>query len=463
VKILIPLFALVQLSSANASLVGIMDSGTDISHKDLTSKTWINVKEKAGSTIDLDSDGLPGDINGWDFTENSAKVFNDKYNFLITDDVKTFFNNYSKYELGQLTNSSPELAWLKTHTQDQDLMNKVNFVGEYIHGTHVAGISALNNGSVKILAMKIIPTVYKEYQKVDPAAPKGDTNPPAETTPLKTVDEFIAEVQESAATQITEMVGLHAIINFHKVDVVNQSFGIGYNDAVNFIHAGFVTEVQREPTKDEMDKIVNGYFAVLMQEGPKMFAAAPNTIFAIAAGNDSSNNDLNSDYPADIPAENKIVVAATVGYKSLADFSNYGATRVDVAAPGVAILSTAPTNTYIALSGTSQATPFVTNIVAAMKDVNPALSVRDLKTIVLGTVDVKTWLKGKVKTSGIVNKARALKAAELAKTQTVDLAVSKARTLVADVLVEKSFSHKPSGLAFNFKPIRPSLLIKQLH
>jgi subtilisin family serine protease len=193
-----------------------------------------------------------------------------------------------------------------------------------------------------------------------------------------------------------------------------------------------------------------------------MFEAASNTLFVIAAGNDSSNNDLYPDYPANIQADNKIVVAATLGYKSFANFSNYGATKVDVAAPGVAITSTAPTNAYIPLSGTSQATPYVTNIIAAMKDANPALSARDLKAIVLGTVDVKSWLIGKVKTSGIVNKTRALKAAKLSMTQGVDLAISQSRVEVADVLVPKSFSAKPSGLNFIFKPIRPSLLVPKL-
>ncbi len=437
-----------------------MDSGTDISHKDLAPKAWINRFEQIGSTVDLDNDGLPGDINGWDFTENSPKVFNDKYNYLITDDVKTFFSYYSHYEMGKST--SAELVWLKSHNQDQDLMNKVNFIGGYIHGTHVAGISALNNSQAKILAMKIIPTVYTELVKVDPNAPKVAPNPNKDNTEVtKTFDEYKAEVVDSAAQQITEMIGLHTIINQHKVDVVNQSFGIGYGDATNFIQSGFIAEIKRVPTKEEMDTLLKAYFGQIMLDGPKMFAAAPNTIFTIAAGNDSSNNDLFPDYPADIPADNKIVVAATLGYKSLADFSNFGATKVDVAAPGVAIISTAPTNTYIPLSGTSQATPYVTNIIAAMKDVNPALSARDLKAILVGTVDVKSWLKGKVKSSGIVNKPRALKAAQLAKTTTVDLAISNARVIIIDVPVEKSLSIKPAGLGFAFKPIRPSLLIKK--
>jgi len=460
VKILLPILALVQLTSANASLVGVMDSGTDLSHRDLTTKAWLNKKEKFGSKVDADGDGLPGNTNGWDFIENSPKVYNNKYNSFITADVKTFFNYYSKVELGTVTQQ--EMEWLRGHGTDQVFMNKVNFIGGYIHGTHCAGISVKNVNAAKILAMKVIPTVYEE--PVAPVQTNGQqqTPPPADTTPAKTIEEFKAELIQSADQQVEQMVGLHGIMNFHKVDVVNQSFGIGFGDAVNFIKAGFIDEVKREPTNAELGALVKTYFDRLLQEGPKMFSAAPETLFTIAAGNDESNNDLYPDYPADIQADNKIVVAATLGYKQLASFSNYGGTKVDVAAPGVAILSTAPTQAYIPLSGTSQATPYVTNIIAAMKDLNPALKARDLKDIVLGTVDVKNWLKGKVKTSGIVNKPRALKAAELAKTMTVDKAISMAKVTIADVPVEKSFTFgKKLNFNMNFKPVRPSLLIKK--
>lgn len=460
VKILIPLITLVQLTTANASLIGIMDSGTDISHKDLAAKAWVNKNEKVGSLVDLDNDGLPGDVNGWDFTARSATVFNNKYNGLITDDVKTFFNYYSMFELGKLTKTSPELLWLKAHTQDKVLMNKVDFVGSYIHGTHVAGISAINNSQAKIISFKIIPTVYKELQAVIPTAPKtGVINTPVDTTPGISVEEYTSKVLEDATGRIGQMEAIHGLLDFHGVDVVNQSFGIGFGDAVNFIKAGFIAEVKRMPTDAEIAAVVKQYFASLLANGPKMFEAAPSAVFVIAAGNDSLNNDLYPDYPASIQADNKIVVAATLGHKGLAEFSNYGATRVDVAAPGVAIISTAPTNTYIALSGTSQATPFVTNTIAAMKDLNPSLTAHDLKAIILGTVDVKPWLKGKVKTSGIVNKARALKAAELAKAQSVDLAISQAGAMVLDVAVEKSLVTKSKDLKIDFKPFRPSLLV----
>ena len=65
-------------------------------------------------------------------------------------------------------------------------------------------------------------------------------------------------------------------------------------------------------------------------------------IFVAAAGNESSNNDTTLTYPASYRLPNMIVVAASDQNDALATFSNYGATTVDLAAPGVNILSTAP-------------------------------------------------------------------------------------------------------------------------
>jgi subtilisin family serine protease len=68
----------------------------------------------------------------------------------------------------------------------------------------------------------------------------------------------------------------------------------------------------------------------------------PNTLFVVAAGNAANNNDLTPTYPCDYPAANLICVAATDKNDVLASFSNYGTTNVDLAAPGVEILSTWP-------------------------------------------------------------------------------------------------------------------------
>ncbi len=457
-KKLISLVTLLQLGSVSASVVAIMDTGVDISHKDLAPKTWVNKNERAGSLVDLDGSGLPGDINGWDFTEGSAKVFNDKYNYLVTDDVKKFYDLYAKYELKTI--NQLEFTWLQGAVANKTLMGQVDFVGGYSHGTHVGGIAAINNPKAQILSLKILPTVYEEAK----AAPVAKTPEQLEFdfAPGITVEEFRQAIIKEAVGQVEEMIGLNGYVGFHKADVVNQSFGIGFAQAVDFIKAGFVEAVKRQPTTQELGLMVGTYFLTFREIGPEMFKAAPNAVFVVAAGNDSSDNDLMPDYPADIQAPNKIVVAATLGYSEIAEFSNFGATKVDVAAPGVAINSTAPTNIQMPLSGTSQAAPFVANVIGLAKDVNPALGPIDLKSIVLKTVDVKVWLKGKVATSGIVNKARVLRAAELSKTMNVEVAIAKARAEVADVVSPKSFNKRRLGMNINYAPVRPSLLVKRI-
>ena len=463
-KKLITLATLLQLGAANASIVAIMDTGTDISHKDLAPKAWTNAKEKEGSTTDLDGSGLPGDIHGWDFTENSAKVFNDKYNHLITEDVKKFYALYAKYETK--TAVQADIDWLKTAVGNEAFMNQANFIGGYAHGTHVGGIATLNNNKAKVMSLKILPTVYEEL-KPGAAASAAEGKVPFQldlfdSFPTGTYAEYKAEVIKSAVDQVKQMIPLNGYLNFHKVDVVNQSFGIGFSAAVNFIAAGFIETQKREPTEQELTEMVVAYFLTLRKVGGEMFKVAPNTLFVIAAGNDTSDNDAYPDYPADIQAPNKIVVAATLGYSELAEFSNFGATRVDVAAPGVAIQSTSPTQIYLHMSGTSQAAPFVTNAISLAKDANPALKAMDIKSIILKTVDVKPWLQGKVATSGIVNKARVLRAAELSKTMNVEVAIEKAKVEIADVAIPKSSIAKARlpGMKINYRPVRPSLLVK---
>jgi len=65
-------------------------------------------------------------------------------------------------------------------------------------------------------------------------------------------------------------------------------------------------------------------------------------LFVAAAGNSSDDNDTNPFYPASYDLPNIVSVAATDHNDNLASFSNYGATSVDVGAPGVNILSSIP-------------------------------------------------------------------------------------------------------------------------
>jgi subtilisin family serine protease len=68
-------------------------------------------------------------------------------------------------------------------------------------------------------------------------------------------------------------------------------------------------------------------------------ARHPNTLFVVAAGNEANNNDVNATSPCTENNANLICVAATSPSEGLASFSNFGATTVDIGAPGTIVLS----------------------------------------------------------------------------------------------------------------------------
>ncbi|NIS68726.1 MAG: S8 family serine peptidase [Proteobacteria bacterium] len=85
----------------------------------------------------------------------------------------------------------------------------------------------------------------------------------------------------------------------------------------------------------------NGGFSQTLYDAIS-YANQDGCVFVAAAGNSGNNNDQVPFYPASFNLPNIIAVAATDHFDSLASFSNYGATAVDVAAPGVSIRSSVP-------------------------------------------------------------------------------------------------------------------------
>jgi subtilisin family serine protease len=137
------------------------------------------------------------------------------------------------------------------------------------------------------------------------------------------------------------------------------------------------------------------------------------TIFVTAAGNgdifgNGIDNDTTPFYPANYDLDNIVSVAATDANDFLATFSNYGATTVDIAAPGVDILSTLPGGGYGLNSGTSMATPHVAGVIALVRDLHPEWTYDQVIQQVLSTVDPLPQLVGLVATGGRLNAAAAV-------------------------------------------------------
>jgi thermitase len=142
------------------------------------------------------------------------------------------------------------------------------------------------------------------------------------------------------------------------------------------------------------------------------YAMAKGVLVVVAAGNNGSNNDRTKFFPATSDIANIISVAASDSSNNKASFSNFGPASVELAAPGVYIKSTAPSNgkkaSYQYLDGTSMASPHVTGVAALAWAAHPKWTWEQVReAVVASAVPNKHWDK-KTITGGIVNAANAV-------------------------------------------------------
>jgi subtilisin family serine protease len=129
-------------------------------------------------------------------------------------------------------------------------------------------------------------------------------------------------------------------------------------------------------------------------------AAKQNILFVAAAGNGGpdfigDDNDVVPNYPSNYATDVAVGSESAASYDAviavanitttggIASSSNFGDVTVDIGAPGSAIMSTYPQNTYESISGTSMATPHVSGAVALYKSMNPAASPQEIRNAIL--------------------------------------------------------------------------------
>ncbi len=140
-------------------------------------------------------------------------------------------------------------------------------------------------------------------------------------------------------------------------------------------------------------------------------ANAANILFIAAAGNGGAdgvgdNNDTTPHYPSSYDNANVIAVASITSSGAKSGFSNYGATSVDIGAPGSGIWSTLPNNStgaYGSYSGTSMATPHVTGGAALYAATHPGANAATIKNAILSSAVPTASLAGKCVTGGRLN------------------------------------------------------------
>lgn len=184
-----------------------------------------------------------------------------------------------------------------------------------------------------------------------------------------------------------------------------------FNDSGSTNAAAIIRGIQYS-TKMGARITSNSWGGGAANEGIKQAFAQSPALHLMAAGNSGTDNDRRPHYPSSYDLPNKIAVAATDHKDGIARFSCFGATSVEIGAPGVDILSTVNGGKYASYSGTSMATPHTAGAALLIADANPGISNEELKERLLGTADKIPSLAGKVVTGGRLNVGKAIQPKE---------------------------------------------------
>jgi len=133
-------------------------------------------------------------------------------------------------------------------------------------------------------------------------------------------------------------------------------------------------------------------------------------LFVAAAGNSGRDNDTRPVYPASFMLDNIISVTFLDPNGKLTKLSNYGKGSVEIAAPGVDIMSTA-VGTYQTLSGSSMAAPHVTAVASLLYSYNKNMYPQAVKDIIIKTLKPFPELESKLLYPGIPSAYNAVREA----------------------------------------------------
>ena len=256
-------------------------------------------------------------------------------------------------------------------------------------------------------------------------------------------------------THATHVAGIAGAVGNNNVGVagVNWSVGLmslkfldaqGFGDTLGAIEACNYAKTMRNlwdttgHTKGANIRVLNasfggGLFSQQFVDAINQLNAS-GILFVAAAGNVDNgtrepNNDLVPHFPSSFDAPNIISVAATNQADALAGFTHFGATSVDIGAPGDNILSTTPPcanpgpltcfpdfpanftatdDTYTFFSGTSMATPQVSGAAALLWAQNPNLTVQQVKNLLLTNGNIVSGFADKILSNRRLNIANSM-------------------------------------------------------
>ncbi|SNS87035.1 Serine protease, subtilisin family [Geodermatophilus pulveris] len=136
------------------------------------------------------------------------------------------------------------------------------------------------------------------------------------------------------------------------------------------------------------------------------YAASRGVVVVVAAGNDAQDRDAAPLYPASLTEPNVITVGASDAADAVSDFSAWGATSVDLFAPGSWVFTTWNDGGYRVINGTSIASPQVAGAVALYRQAMPAATPEQLRSALLEDADPVAAFAGRSVTGGRLSLSR---------------------------------------------------------
>ncbi|MEO8305102.1 MAG: S8 family serine peptidase [Betaproteobacteria bacterium] len=268
--------------------------------------------------------------------------------------LKGFSDLQSNIDSAEASDVKRALSALKPD-EYKSTIEELGMAGQYIHGTHVAGIAAEGNPYARILVARI----EFSYTLLPDPCPTKD----------------LAE-RDARNSQ--------AVVDFMKKNgtrVVNMSWGGSVKGIEEDLE---VCGIGKSP--EERKTIAREFFEIQKNGLTKAFASAPDILFITAAGNSNQNASFVEDIPAGIVLPNLMTVGAVDRAGDEASFTSYGPTVV-AHANGYQVESVIPGGEKLAESGTSMASPNVANLAAKVLAVNPKLTPVQVIALIRETSD----------------------------------------------------------------------------
>jgi len=417
-------------------IVAVIDAGVDINHEDLVGNIWVNEGEIAGNGIDDDKNGYVDDVHGWNFigdvvhdTYEATRMFvmystrfEDKTADQISKSDKKDFDQYMslKSEIKrQVEENQSQLTSVSNFSvmfQKSNRLMKAYLDTEEVTIELLTGVSSTDAKitGARDMVKYALETGFNEQEILDYLDHLHiilDYGYNLEFDPRPTIGDNFEDVYEKYYGNST----LYYDDQSHGTQVAGviaakRGNNIGIDGIADNVK---IMAIRAVPDGDERDKDIanaiiyavdNGAHIINMSFGKRFsprkeavdkaiqYAESKGVLLIHASGNDGKDIDIRDNFPtrtysnSNKSAKGWLEIGASSwgdGSNFVASFSNYGKKTVDVFAPGVAIYSTSPGNTYDSVDGTSFASPLTAGVAALVMSYYPELDSKQVAKLIM--------------------------------------------------------------------------------